>query len=229
MSSDATAVTSGDINIYAYPQLDAADAPDGSLVPGISDEDTAAAFANYLAREFGTNVSDLIRSFGLDPEQEAAALEIIDRAVADGRESVDPAVQSTVEAQLGDEGDVVVQSIMDQLMAFFREMAEEERTEEAGSTDPEAGAGLETGGASNWFVILTRALADIQSKWLSLLQDAYGRMQENVGEGEEQQSAFIEAQAEVQAYAKLFGMASETTSTVIKTLGDGLTSIARKQ
>jgi Skp family chaperone for outer membrane proteins len=40
---------------------------------------------------------------------------------------------------------------------------------------------------------------------------------------------FTKYQAEFQAEAKLFSMCSEATSTVLKSIGEGLSSMARKQ
>ena len=77
--------------------------------------------------------------------------------------------------------------------------------------------------------------------WLGKLTDSYDKMQENTvsdlgsdADPDEKkaynksQKEFIQAQAEVTAYGRMFGMSSEVTSNVIKSVGDGLTAVARK-
>lgn len=129
-------------------------------------------------------------------------------------------------------------------------MAGAESGEGSGSVCGSAGAG--GAGSGNWLVRLARALADVQTRHLDHMMSAYGRMAdateaqtEFVPTGDDRQDAaasadnakqnkahqadFIRAQAEMTAYSRLFSMSSETTSNVLKSIGEGLTSIARKQ
>jgi hypothetical protein len=46
---------------------------------------------------------------------------------------------------------------------------------------------------------------------------------------ETQRNAFLEAQSQYQANMQMFNMVANMTATSLKSLGEGLTSIARKQ
>jgi hypothetical protein len=92
--------------------------------------------------------------------------------------------------------------------------------------------------SGNWLVALAQAMSSIAGKHLTNMIKAQGDMERSTPEGDEKQSdeqkaangrAFTEAQGRFQAESKLFGMVTEATSTALKTIGDGLSSLARKQ
>ncbi|MCG7984836.1 MAG: hypothetical protein JAY90_19045 [Candidatus Thiodiazotropha lotti] len=113
----------------------------------------------------------------------------------------------------------------------IKDMAMDEVKENANKEEKascEEGGGSKKGG-DNWLVALAKAMSSIQSQHLNKMLDAQKEMQDNVGEDEASRENFIEAQSRFQAESKLFSMASEATSTALKSIGDGLSSIARKQ
>jgi hypothetical protein len=215
------------------------------LPPGTTDMDVALAISNGTVQA----LIDLIEArIEADPNMDPAMKEYLLGQIEKLQASIDmsevsPEVQAAVDAEYGEYNTAMAQTIMDMLMEQFEEMASEERTAEARNTDSDETSTEEgTGGAANWMIQLAKALADIQSKWLDNLMASYEKMQEHTTAAPgadasqeekdahaEDQKAFIQAQAEVTAYARLFGMASEVTANVIKSLGDGLTSVARKQ
>ncbi|MCG7938723.1 MAG: hypothetical protein N0C88_07700 [Candidatus Thiodiazotropha lotti] len=89
----------------------------------------------------------------------------------------------------------------------------------------------------NWLVALAQAMAEISGQHLKNMIQAQADMQENMGDGgemstseqQEQSQKFNEAQGRFQAESKMFSMVSEATSTALKSIGDGLASLARKQ
>ncbi len=212
-----------------------------NLPAGTTDQDVANAISNGYVQETIKLMQDMIESDpDMDPIMKEFLLSEIDRLAAEGMTDVDPEVQAAVDAQYGEMNADLAQTGMDALMELFKEIANDERMDEAQNVDSDEGSS--EAGAGNWLIQLAKALAEVQSKWLDNLMEAYGRMQENTtaapgadASDEEKQAhadnqkAFIQAQAEVTAYARLFGMASEVTSNVLKSLGDGLTSVARKQ
>lgn len=114
----------------------------------------------------------------------------------------------------------------------------------------------EEGKSGNWLVQLAKALAEIQTEFLNKAMDNLKTMRENKDamdtsqEGQGGSSAtgesggnsvtnddkdkasrgeFMAAQAEFQANFQMFNMMANMTATSLKSLGEGLTSIARKQ
>jgi len=86
-------------------------------------------------------------------------------------------------------------------------------------------------GGGSWLIALAKGLAEVQSKFLD---DAMANLDTMNAEtanavGGADSGAFIEAQAKFQANMKMFGMASEATSTTLKTIGEALMSLSRKQ
>ncbi|MES9942236.1 MAG: hypothetical protein ABW104_19830 [Candidatus Thiodiazotropha sp. 6PLUC2] len=98
------------------------------------------------------------------------------------------------------------------------------------------------GSEGNWLVALAGALAKVQQKFLNAAMDNMKTMEEN-GSGavqggdnaqsdeakEKQRNEFLEAQSQYQANMQMFNMVANMTATSLKSLGEGLTSIARKQ
>ena len=105
----------------------------------------------------------------------------------------------------------------------------------------------------NWLVALAGALASVQNEFLKAAMDDMKIMEDNAagstmkkegaegaegagGTDEEKQNAkdakrdeFIQAQSRYQANMQMFNMIANMTATSLKSLGEGLTSIARKQ
>jgi hypothetical protein len=121
----------------------------------------------------------------------------------------------------------------------------------------EAKSGGGKGSAGNWLVELAKALADIQTEFLNKAMDNLQTMKNNKGAMDTEQSGqgqggngtaetgnagddngdaqkasrgeFMAAQSEFQANFQMFNMMANMTATSLKSLGEGLTSIARKQ
>jgi hypothetical protein len=106
-------------------------------------------------------------------------------------------------------------------------------------------------GKGNWLVALAGALAEVQSKFLNAAMENMAIMRENAADSthsskdydkmsdsekkadqdkkDEARDKFIQAQSEYQANMQMFNMIANMTATSLKSLGEGLTAIARKQ
>lgn len=96
-------------------------------------------------------------------------------------------------------------------------------------------------GGNSWFVALAKALGEAEGKHLSNMLTLAGQMNQlstsvdvsgssSAGATNQQNSEkFATLNAEFQAEAQEFQMLSEATSTAIKSIGQGLSDIARKQ
>jgi hypothetical protein len=119
-----------------------------------------------------------------------------------------------------------VQSTFDRMKDMAFDDANNEVEKEQKNSDKKCS---NSGGGDNWLVALAKAMSEIQNEHLTKMLGAQKEMQKNVGESKESREKFIEAQSKFQAESKLFGMASECTATALKTIGDAMSSIARKQ
>ncbi|MCG7926413.1 MAG: hypothetical protein JAY67_12825 [Candidatus Thiodiazotropha taylori] len=97
-----------------------------------------------------------------------------------------------------------------------------------------------SGSEGNWLVALAGSLAKVQQKFLTAAMENMDTMKENgsaavsggdksAEEQEAQRNQFLEAQSQYQANMQMFNMVANMTATSLKSLGEGLTSIARKQ
>jgi hypothetical protein len=99
-------------------------------------------------------------------------------------------------------------------------------------------------GSGSWLVALAEAMGRVSANHLGKMLDAQAEMeasstpQEKLDKmsKEDQQKqqkkdadAFTIAQSKFQAESKLFSMSTEAASTALKSIGDGLSSLARKQ
>ena len=99
-------------------------------------------------------------------------------------------------------------------------------------------------GSGSWLVALAKAMGEMTGDHLQKMMQAQDRMEDSKvddadleGKSDKEQAKikqekgkeFTVAQAEFQAEAMLFAMCSEATSTVLKSIGEGLSSMARKQ
>jgi hypothetical protein len=100
--------------------------------------------------------------------------------------------------------------------------------EEEGKKDHKCGSGSGEG-KGNWLVMLAKAISKVQGEHLNKMLTTSDTTAKSTNEDETSRQDFLDAQGEFQAESKLFGMTSKATATAIKTIGDGLSSIARKQ
>jgi hypothetical protein len=104
--------------------------------------------------------------------------------------------------------------------------------------------GDESKKGKSWLVALAEAMGKIASEHLGKMLDAQAEMEASSTPQEEldkmsdkdrltqekkDSEEFTIAQSKYQAESKLFSMATEATSTALKSVGDGLASLARKQ
>jgi len=105
----------------------------------------------------------------------------------------------------------------------------------AAQNDEDSGAGStegrkrssQGGGEGNWLEQLAEGLAEVQSKWLDKAQGHLDTM--NSKAGSEDSKQFTTAQSTYSAAMQMFSMSAAAASTSIKSVGEDLAGIARKQ
>jgi hypothetical protein len=114
------------------------------------------------------------------------------------------------------------------------------------SEGKEKGEGKTSG---NWLVVLAGSLATVQCKFLDAAMEDMRTMEENSAGATQKDTSemtkekkqkvqqdqdaardkFVKAQSRYQANTQMFSMVADMTATSLKSLGEGLTAIARKQ
>ena len=107
-------------------------------------------------------------------------------------------------------------SVMSGVMNMLRESMQNETDSASGS-----------GGKGNWLAVLARALGTTAGKHLKKMVE----LGEKMGgiDSKENPEQFAQIQAEFQAEAQIFKMFQEAIGTMIKSIGEGMASVARKQ
>jgi hypothetical protein len=92
-------------------------------------------------------------------------------------------------------------------------------------------------GCKNWLVALAEAMAEVQNKFLSAAMKNQETMQANTPDSEskdqkaedKKRKEFMKAQSQYSANMQMFNQTATTTATTLKTLGEALAAISRKQ
>jgi len=180
---------------------------------------------DFMADEARQAVSDVMSDFtaetpnGLD-EQTAEVLGTSKQTSGDSSSETNGAASgggsssSTSGSSESSGGGSDVSSIMDSAMMDELESASKE------------GAG-NGGGNQNWLVVLARALGATSGKHL---KDMIEAGQEMGGiDSKQDPEAFAQLQSEFQALSQIFKMLQEAIATLIKSIGESLAAVARKQ
>jgi hypothetical protein len=206
----------------------------GGLIPQMGQNNLAGGLANGLMEAFGGAVKNVINSSPMPQFIKDAANSIVDGVLGDNTQATTPEAQDAVNECCGeamqeagdDFGEDLQSSIMDDYMAS-------EYKDEVEGGD---GKKKEKGGGG-WLAKLGRTMGGVAGYHLKKalnLSDKIGDINKNdktmtAEEKNEQAGEMAEFQAEFQAEMQMFKMATEATSTAMKSIGEGFSSLARKQ
>jgi hypothetical protein len=177
-----------------------------NLVGQFGGSNVFGALANLALNSLGDALKGVINNAPIPQFLKDAANSVIDGVLGNNQQPTTPECQCAVEDSMGD-------AIMN---------AATSAAEQAGEDADKEGA---EGG--NWLVALARGLADVQEKFLSKAMENLDTMKASTGEDNREE--FLTAQSEYQANTQMFNMMANMTATSLKSIGEGLTSIARKQ
>jgi hypothetical protein len=180
----------------------------------------AGAFANIFNDALGSGMKEAINSGPLPQFVKDAANSAIDDVVGNNQQDTSPECQKACE-----------ESDWASMMRNFLKQACEEARDEADKTcDGKRKGGGSPHGSMNWLEALAGAMGDIQNKFLNKVMESREKLEASAGEdSKDGQKDFIEAQNEFQAQMQMFKQMSELASTCIKTIGEALGTLARKQ
>lgn len=199
------------------------------LIEQFGRTDVNGAIGNILGFTFGDLIKQVINDSPLPDFLKDAAGEAIDGAVADERAVSTPEAEEAIQDEMGE-------AMMD-LIRGMTQAADEMMKEEAeGGTESGVSGGGKGLAGGNWLVALAKALGEVAGEHLGRSVALAGEISENAGaggEGPEAQQAQAEKmtalQAEMQAETQMFKLAQEGLTTIIKNVGEALSSTARKQ
>lgn len=179
--------------------------------------DVAQAITNFAGDLLKTGLSGIIDSLPIPSFLKHMAKNAIFDAIENAQAEVSCLCQESVNEELGSS----IHDIVQQILQMVKDRMEEEQG------DASNGSGTSSKGAGNWLIILAKALGAKSGEHLKNMVELGEKM--GSMNSEENPEAFAETQAEFQAETQIFKMFQESISTMIKSIGEGLSSVARKQ
>lgn len=176
-----------------------------SLMSQVGSSNFFGALGNLILDSIGDVLKNAINSAPLPQFLKDAANTLIDGVLEQNK------METTPEAKEG------VKDIYEGMMDSAKKEASEEIDKK---TSGKSGA--------NWLVALAGGLAEVQGKFLMAAMENQEKM-ESLGTGKEDSQEFLTQQNEYQANMQMFNMMANASSTSIKSIGEGLTALARKQ
>lgn len=202
--------------------------PLGGLVDSLAEQfgldDVASGIQNTLGGLLGQGLSSLVGGLPIPPFMQDMALSVIDDVIGGDQQEVPCNCQDAVNAELGEE----LQSIVDRIMDMLQQMTEETANEMA--EDAGAGDGGESGGGegANWLVALAKVLGRASGNHLATMIEK-GTELSNLEGNSDNVEEYSEVNAEFQAASQIYKMSSEGISTMLKSIGEALSAVSRKQ
>jgi len=193
-----------------------------SLLTTYGTSTVTQAVANNAVEHLGRELITLINSLDIPAFMKNDARSVINQLIQPSVSSVPAGAQEGVNQTLkGGGSDQSADDIMSGIMKLIQS-AMREATEEASGN-----SSRRSGGKGNWLAILARALGDTAGKHLKQMVE----LGEKMGgiDSKENPEQFAKIQAEFQAEAQIFKMFQEAIGTMVKSIGEGMASVARKQ
>lgn len=183
----------------------------GDLVEKFGLDDIAQAVTNLAGDLLQNGLNSIIDNLPIPDFMKEMAKDLVGDVIGSEQEAVNPEAQCAVEEELGG----TIEDIINNVLNNIREDMQAE-SKESGE-----------GGEGNWLMILASALGKASGAHLKNMVDLGKKMGDM--NAEDSPEAFAETQAEFQAASQIFKMFQESISTMIKSIGEGMSSVARKQ
>jgi hypothetical protein len=112
------------------------------------------------------------------------------------------------------DGDDIIGKVIDQNAEATRKDCDDDRKKDKNE-------------GKSWLAILAGTFAEMQAEHLNKAMEAQNTMQNSTGE--DQKKEFMQANADFQQEMQMFKMVSESSANALKSIGEALNSMARKQ
>lgn len=184
----------------------------GSIISQFGEANVLGSLVNSFMKGFGDILKNAISQAPIPSFLKDAANSVIDDIIGKNQQPTTPECQCALD-QSGASREA--EEIGGKIAMDVVNNATEDNKKKKGSS------------GSNWLVVLAATLAEVQGKFLERAMGHLGEMEKLTGEKDG--SKFMKEQSEYQATMRMFGMMSEATSTTLKTIGEALQSLSRKQ
>jgi hypothetical protein len=188
----------------------------GSLMSQFGQNPVAGAVNNLFGGALQNAVNTLIDQLPIPQFMKDAATDMVNSIVGNNQQDVDPCCQDAVNEQFSGEAEDFQNSIVESVLT---QLQGEQGAEESGSSGG--------GSGQNWLVALASALGKQAGEHLKGMVDKGSEMGKS--DAKDDPEGFAQLQSEFQAESQMFKMLQESISTMIKSIGEGLSSVARKQ
>lgn len=175
--------------------------------------DIAQAVTNLAGDLLQAGLNSIIDSLPIPDFMKDLAKNLVADVIGGEQGEVPGDAQQAVNEELGGTVSDIVNAVLDNIRESMQEESEE--------------TGNGQGGSGNWLMVLAKALGEASGKHLKNMVELGEKM--GAMDSEENPEAFAETQAEFQAASQIFKMFQESISTMIKSIGEGMSTVARKQ
>ena len=177
------------------------------------------ALTNLFINTMGEGLKGMVDSMPVPDFMKDMAKDVINEVIdSEQKQGVSEAGAEMVEEAFGQEAEESAEALVEQIMENMAQ-AQREETQASGG-----GGGSVT---NNWFYALAKAMGEVSGEHLQTMVNKADAMSGLTGKDQASEMAVV--QAEMQAAAQQYKMSSETASTVLKSIGEGMAAVARKQ
>lgn len=193
----------------------------GSLMQNFGGGMLGDAISNLFTGKLGEALKGMVDQMPLPSFIKDAVNGLVDSVIGNAqKDGVDSGCQCAVNEAFGQQAEDAAKATAEEIMQnTMQMMSEESRGSCGGSSEGSA--------PTSWFAALAKAMGEIAGKHLDKMVELSDKMQDLTGKDDAGEMAAV--QSEFQAEAQMFKMASEAASTAIKSIGEGLSAMARKQ
>jgi len=191
-----------------------------NMMDRLGDTQFGAALDNLFLNTMGDTLKGMVDTMPVPDFMKDSAKEVIDDAVSSEQKlGVSDEGAAMVEEAFGADAEASAEALKEKIM---ENMAQSQREETQAS-----GGGGSGSATNNWFYALAKAMGEVSGEHLQTMVNKADAMSGLTGKDQASEMAVV--QAEMQAAAQQYKMSSETASTVLKSIGEGMAAVARKQ
>ncbi|MGE5864396.1 MAG: hypothetical protein ACM32J_04795 [Rhizobacter sp.] len=209
----------------------------GSIFGGPIGGMIGSAVGNLLQDAVGSAVNDAAQTLhkedGMPKFLVNQVKDVVKEALAESKnKDVDAATEHEAKGRVGDKFDNFTQQLTKAIIEAVRESIKNQNEQDDGSSKPSKGGKTSSG---SWMVAIAHAMGKVMGEKASNLVKLSGEIANNKPKGssdEAKQEAAAEMQrlnAEFSATSQEFNLLQNSFNTAMKTIGEGMSSVARKQ
>ncbi|MEW6704684.1 MAG: hypothetical protein AB1430_07530 [Pseudomonadota bacterium] len=192
----------------------------------------AGSMSNLLTSAIGQAVklaaSTLVKEFAMPKFIEAIVNQVVDKAVKELTKDSDPAVDDHVRQQAGGEIDRFVNESAQEIVQRAMQKMRQQGLEDSDENRTKAKAGGKKS-AGSWLEAIAQAMGEALGQKAAKMVELSDKIASTAGkEGKEAAAENAKATTEMQATSQMFNLMQSGFSNAIKSIGEGLTQMARK-